>query len=177
MTGDKLNSERLLAIDAYKLLNEMVGDLSVASRLPEFSRYKIFKDSPTIARRIRKFSDIIIVITLVKFLEWDRYFSGLLSDVGRKEARELARHIRRKKMKALRDKLMAHIIDKETKRPLTFNEKEKLFRESGFESVDSFCDWVKSRCTPTIESVRTSILQKYSLEENEIFDQEKEVIA
>ena len=174
MTGDKLNSEKLLAIDAFKLLNEMVGNLSVASRFPEFSRHEIFKDSPTVARIMTKFSDMIMVITLVNFLEWDKILSKLLTNDGRKEARLLAKDIDRKKLKPLRDKIVAHVIDRKTKAPLTYDEKENLFRESGFESVDSFCAWVKSRCTPTLESVKTSILQKYSLEESEIFRQEKE---
>ena len=98
----------------------------------------------------------------------------MLSDVGRNESRELARDIERKKIKPLRDKVVVHVIDRNTNAPLTYDEKEKLFKDCGFESVDSFCDWVKSRCTPTLESVRTSILQKYSLEENEIFSKEKE---
>jgi len=171
-----MNPDKPLAIDAFKLINEMVGDLSVASRLPELMNLEIFRrlfeGSPVFVGRIRKFSDIIMIITLAKFLEWDKAFSKLLSDEGRSISRELTGHINRKKIKALRNKVVAHVTGKEAKVPLTDQEKETLFRESGFESVESFGEWVQKNCIPTLELIRTSISQKYTLDEDQIFAEE-----
>jgi len=58
------------AIDIYHWLNEFVGDLSVASWLPDIAKKAISEPKNyQVGRILNKFAYSIIAITLVRFLE------------------------------------------------------------------------------------------------------------
>lgn len=165
------------AKDVYSLLNEFVGDLVVALKLPDNAEKAISEPKTyQVGRILYKFAYSIIAITLVRFLELYEFIKqhNLLPKEHRAKYNAFCSSIKSKPIKKVRHSLVAHNIDKDLKRKLSPLKTMRLLYE--LDPDDKFFDWVKTYCVPNIETLRSDILSYHSLDTKVIHDEELRTI-
>jgi len=165
------------AKDVYLLLNEFVGDLSVASWLPDIAKKAISEPKNyQVGRILNKFAYSIIAITLVRFLELFEFIEqhNLFPKEHRAKYKAFCSSIKSKPIEKVRHSLVAHNIDKDLKRKLSPYETAKFTYQ--LDPDGKFFDWVKTYCIPNIEALRSDILSHHSLDVKAIHDEELRTI-
>lgn len=115
------NDQRKHAIEAYEILNEFIGDLVAGTRTIELYdlpavRLVMTPDYQIATTRLCIFH---IIITLFKWIEfYDRYKSIIPKDV-REESLHLRESLLVRGVRDFRNKVVWHIWDKTSNRPLT----------------------------------------------------------
>ncbi|MBI5748844.1 MAG: hypothetical protein HZA00_06910 [Nitrospinae bacterium] len=159
--------------DVYLLLNEFVGDIVIASRLPDIANKGISKpETYQVGRILYKFAISMIAITLVRFLELFEFIGkhNLLPKDHRTKYKTFCNSIKSKPIEKIRHSLVAHNLDKDLKWKLPVCETIKLLYE--LDPDGKFFDWVKTYCIPNIEALRSDILSYHSLDMRIIHDEE-----
>jgi hypothetical protein len=117
---------RKKAVEAYRFLNEYVGDLVAGTRSLE-----LFETSPLFANMSDSIKVILrrlclshLVVTLSKWGEvYDRYRDILPHDVLQ-PCRDLRKELDLRRVRNFRNTVVGHIWDKKLRRPLTASEVE-----------------------------------------------------
>ncbi|MDO8136864.1 MAG: hypothetical protein Q6354_04415 [Candidatus Brocadiales bacterium] len=195
--------ERQRVIEAFRLADYFVVDLITGTEMHEFFlnlNMNLGENTreTLIALHVRMVYSFLI-ITLTKYLEWYARFKDIIPRESREGCKKLYVKLSEKlQLRKFRNKVVAHIIDDDTGRPLTPEEVDKLFREFvdkvkedlndsvpgwrervkeifGNRELDIFCLWVNSQgANPqdpvnTIQTARDAIRKKYNLTNDELF--------
>jgi hypothetical protein len=165
------------AIEAWRLLNDIVLDLLVGSRALELF------DSPGWSRRIhagtaigfRRMALFHIIITLSKWADFYGSYGDLLPKEVQVACRELKRSIDRRGIRKFRNSVVGHIFDREERRPLTREEVEARVIKVLGGDPETFLRWLndpKSNEFPSTfisvcESARRSIEEEHGVSRTE----------
>lgn len=137
---------RKKASEAYRLLNDYVGDLVAGTRSLE-----LFETSPLFANVSSSMRVILrrmclshLVVTLSKWGElYDRYGAIFPGDV-RDACRNLRKELDRRGIRNFRNTVVGHIWDKKLQRPLTVPEIENRLASIIGDSLESFRAWINN---------------------------------
>jgi hypothetical protein len=199
--------ERQRAIDAFQLANDFVADLVTGTGI--FGIAKAIRaaimmvigehtKSEKVERLLRRMTYFYLIITLAKYLEWYARFKDIIPRESREGCKRLYVKLSEKfQLRKFRNKVVAHIIDDDTGKPLTYEEEDKLIQEFMDKvkedlnssmtpdwrekikkipiELDIFCLWINSQGAnsqdpiSTIEKARDAIRKRYNLTDEELF--------
>jgi hypothetical protein len=147
--------------EAYRLLNETVGDLA-AGRLGSiiFDTSKWYADAPDNVRRaLRRMWLFTVALTLSKLEDiLDEYKAVFSSDV-QGEVADLKNELVRRGVRKFRNTVVAHYRDREHKRVLTNDEIQERADATLGISVESFQVWLDTM-GKTCEHIRDRLVDK-----------------
>lgn len=135
---------RAKAIEAYRFLNDYVGDLVAGTRSLE-----LFEDSPLFASVSSSMKLVLrrmvlshLVVTLSKWGElYDRYLAIIPGDV-RTAWQDLRKELDRRGIRKFRNTVVGHIWDNELHRALTVSEVESRLASVIGDGLLSFRTWI-----------------------------------
>ena len=172
------------AIEAYRILNEFVGDLVAGTRTLELF------ESPGFASKIKESTLVTLrrmclshlVITLSKWTELYDFYKSVIPADAKDACLKLRKEIDRRGIREFRNSVVGHIWHKKLKRPLTASEIDSRL-EAVFlgASQATFLEWVSNRVTnrfpETVVSIcehtRNRIGEESGLMKSEIFQEEE----
>ena len=167
------------AIEAYRILNEFVGDLVAGTRSLELFESPGFtskiKSSTLVTLRRMCLSHIIV--TLSKWAElYDRY-KALIPPDTKPACRDLREQIDHRGIRTFRNSVVGHIWDSKLKRPLTASEIDSRLAAILGENQAGFLAWINDPGSNTFpntvvsicEHTRNRIGEEHGLNPSEIF--------
>jgi len=170
---------RMKAIEAFRMLNDFVGDLVAGTRSLE-----VF-ESPAFASKLGENTQLIlrrmclshVVVTLSKWAElYDRY-RAVIPNGQREACLSLRKEIDTRGIRDFRNAVVGHIWDDTLKRPLVRSEvDERLARVLG-DSQQAFLAWINNPVSNDFpktvvaicEAARESIRAEHGLNDAELF--------
>jgi hypothetical protein len=137
---------RAKAVEAFRFLNEYVGDLVAGTRCLElFETAPLFANvSGSMKLILRRMCLSHLVVTLSKWAEvYDRYRDVLPDDVL-KACLNLRKELESRGVRHFRNTVVGHIWDKKLGRPLTFSEVEGRLGMVIGSDLASFRTWINN---------------------------------
>jgi len=170
---------RTKAIEAFRILNDFVGDLVAGTRSLE-----VF-ESPGFASKIGVSTHLVLrrmclshlVVTLSKWAElYDRYKAVIPSET-REACLKLRKEIDTRGIRDFRNTVVGHIWDSELKRPLTRSEVDTRLAKVLGGDQQTFLTWINNPADNVFpktvvaicEAVREGIRAEHGLNDSEIF--------
>jgi len=170
---------RAKAIEAFRILNDFVGDLVAGTRSLE-----VF-ESPGFASKIGENTQLILrrmclshlVVTLSKWAElYDRY-KALIPNATREACLGLRKEIESRGIRDFRNTVVGHIWDSKLKRPLMRPEVDTRLAQVLGDSQQSFLAWINNpegnvfpkTVVAICEAAREAIRVEHGLNDSEIF--------
>jgi hypothetical protein len=137
---------RAKAVEAFRFLNEYVGDLVVGTRSLElFETSLLFANvSDSMRLVLRRMCVSLLIVTLSKWGEvYDRYKDILPQDVLQ-ACRDLRKEFDGRGVRDFRNTVVGHIWDKKLGRPLTASEIESRLATVIGDDLNSFRTWINN---------------------------------
>jgi len=169
------------AAEAFRILNEFIGDLVSSTSNLELLDTALFQQADIeVKRAYFRMCISYLMISLSKWCEfYEKYHSVIPRDV-RIPAQKLKIAIEQRGIIKFRNKVVGHIWDKELKRPLTIAEVQTRLIKIYGDSPEKFVLWINDSQKNTdhntvvgiVEYVRDRIRQEFDLSENDIFPPE-----
>ena len=172
--------DRTKAIQAADTLNDFVGDfVSGVMLLREYNgHYHADRIKLPLKVTVQKICLSHLILSLCKFTEFYDRFKVVIPSEHQDTCKSLVRAITQKGVVEFRNKCVGHIWDKDQGRPLRNSEiMDRLHRMTG-QNVETFLKWLNdpngnvypSTVVSVVETVRDSLIAKYSLSPEEIID-------
>ena len=137
---------RVTAVEAFRFLNDYVGDLVAGTRSLElFETSPLFSNvSDSMRVVLRRMCLSHLVVTLSKWGEvYDRYRDVFPDDVLQ-PCRDLRKELDRRGVRNFRNTAVGHIWDKKLRRPLTVSEVENRLGLVIGNDLASFRTWINN---------------------------------
>lgn len=166
------------AIEAARVLNNMLLDLVTGTQA-----LNIY-DLPTVSekgdRKVRTGLDRMaishLVVSLHKWIEFYDWYKAYIPAEEKNICRSLCARVKAKGISDFRHKVVGHLIDDATERPLTSEEIDARLRKILGEDPRSFFRWINdprekaypSTVVSITEHVRDRIREQYDLSDQEI---------
>jgi hypothetical protein len=167
------------AIQAYRILNDFVGDLVAGTRSLE-----VF-ESPAFASKIGANTQLVLrrmclshlVVTLSKWAELYDKYKALIPSQTRAACLELRKEVEKRGIRDFRNTVVGHIWDSKVRRPLTRAEVDTRLALVLGDSQQSFLTWINDPAgnvfpktvVAICEAARERIRAEYRLNDSEIF--------
>ena len=174
-----VEESRKRAVEAFRVLNDFVGDLIGATRFFEYFETPKFKGGATdqVLRIYNKMADSFLFVTLAKWIEFYDRYHVLIPPDAKAICENLRNELDRRGVREFRNKVVGHIWSKKHSRPLLPNEIEDLDRKITKGDARKFRRWINdpnnnqlgATIVGTSEFVRDAIKKKWSLSEQELF--------
>ncbi len=168
------------AIEAVIILNYLIADFVTGTIvfIDYRERYKLEKLSEIQLSAVERMCFSHLALSLSKLLEFWKDYHHLLPEKHHGELKELNKEIRKKGIENFRNKVSGHILDKESKKPLTPSEIMNLLEGLIGEHADTCLNWINNPANNTypntvviiVETIRDSIAQDYDITPNEIIN-------
>ena len=174
------SADRTKAIQAADTLNDFVGDfVSGVMLLREYDgHYRAGRIKLPLMVTVQKICLSHLILSLCKFAEFYDRFKGVIPSEHQSTCRSLVRTITQKGVVEFRNKCVGHIWDKDQGRPLLNSEIMDRLDRMTDQNVDTFMKWLNdpkanvypSTVVSVVETVRDSLMTKYSLSPDEIIN-------
>lgn len=174
-----MEESRERAIEAFWILNDIGGDLIVATRAFEYFETTQFKGgaSNQVFRIFNKMADSFLFLTLAKWIEFYDRYHFLIPPDARAICESLRNELERRGVREFRNRVVGHIWSKKHSRPLMPNEIEDLEKKITRGDAREFLRWINDpnnnhlgeTIVGTSEFVRDAIKKKWALSEGELF--------
>ena len=164
------------AIEAVRILNEFIGDFIVGTE--GLKIYDLPSIEPRVSRRVaiglNRMMMSYLVISLAKWDEFYRRYRAILPSDVRDACLSLQNEIKSRGIIDLRNKVVGHILDDVTKRPLTASEIDRLLDRVVNGSREDFLLWINNPADNTFpnsviaitEHVRDRLRDEYRIGNN-----------
>jgi hypothetical protein len=134
-------------LEAFRLANDLHLDLITGTQAYNIFQRLVSANPPreTVQIGIRRLCLSSVILSLCKWVEYyDLYKSIIPSDI-QQHAKQLRNEIDRKGIPDFRNKIVGHILDDDTKRPITMEDVEKkLLSILGPNDINGFMRWVNN---------------------------------
>lgn len=167
------------AIEAFRILNDFVGDLIGATKGMEYFDAPQFKAgaSSQVTRIFNKMAMSFLFITLAKWIEFFDRYEKVIPSGSVSTCRDLRNELDARGVREFRNKIVGHIWSRKHSRPLLPQEIEALETRITKGSYESFFKWVNDptknalglTVVGTSEAVRDEISKKWGLSKSELF--------
>ncbi len=117
-------------LEAYRLANDLFLDLITGTRAYNIFQKLVSQSSPDeiVQVGLRRFCLSYVILSLCKWIEYyDRYKTFIPSDI-QEQAKKLRNEIDGKRIREFRNKMVGHIWDKDTQRPITRQDTEAMLQ-------------------------------------------------
>src|SRR5438309_8815378 len=117
--------ERKRAIEAFRVLNDMLGDLLAATRTPEMFAHLPTPDEKAM-RVVNRMCFSYLILTLAKFVEFYDYYKYVIPKECIDACKAFHRALGQRRVPDFRNKGIGHIWDDDTGKPLTSDQVDDL---------------------------------------------------
>ncbi len=171
-----MNNRKERAIQAWRLLNDFVGDIVAATRVSEVvEQAGILNERALRVTNRMCFSHLII--TLSKWAELCDHYASLIPEECRSACRGLRRDIDRRKIRGFRNKCVGHIWDNRTNRPLTETELDSYINAIVGDDPLAFVQWLNdpnanvfpNTVISIVETTRDRLRETFAITDDELF--------
>jgi len=167
------------AIEAFRMLNDFVGDLVAGTRSLELFESSGFasKIGANTQMILRRMCLSHLVVTLSKWAElYDRY-KVVIPNATREGCLSLRKEIKARGILDFRNTVVGHIWDSKLNRPLMSSEIDTLLSQVLGDSQQSFLTWINNpegnvfpkTVVAICEATRDAIRVEHGLNDSEIF--------
>ena len=167
--------ERERAIEAIRVLNNFVGDITTAT--------KTWEHAPTIAKNpklvpmLNRMCITYLILSLAKLMEFYDRYNRILPRQDGVELKAVRSELGARGLLDLRNKVIGHIWDKERNRPLTDSEVDTQLAKITKGNPDEFIAWINGDTPETepkcvvnlIERTRNLLIAQHSATDEELF--------
>lgn len=173
-------TDRATALDAIDTLNDLIGDLVAATRVPGdyHEMYRAGRLRPEQMSTVQKMCISHLVLAFAKLLEfWDRYHH-LVPERHRSDLKSLNATLKSRGVEEFRNTVAGHIWDRKRQRPLRHSEiMEKLSTLTGGK-LGEFLRWVNNPQGNTypntvlsvVETLRDSLVAEHRIQPGEVIE-------
>jgi len=171
-----MNNDKEKAIQAWRLLNDFVGDIVAVTRVPEaVERSRILDERALRVTNRMCFSHLII--TLAKWAELYDHYASLIPEDCLPACKGLKREIDRRKIRGFRNKCVGHIWDNKVNRPLTEDELDSYINAIVDGDPFAFVQWLNNpnanefpnTVISIVETTRDRIREAFAITNNDLF--------
>jgi hypothetical protein len=163
------------AIEACTIVNEFLGDLVAGTFLCRCIE-KTWPDGEAKKAGIRTLL-FSMILTLCKYYEiMEKYSKVVRDDDG--EHRKFKKEVERRYIQNVRNKYVAHVLDRRSRKPLTPKQKNELLRAVTQDNLDEFLAWLNepdpagnkypSTVVSLVEHTRDVLMRHYQLSREEV---------
>ncbi len=164
------------AIQACRLLNDFVGDIIAATRVPEAVEQSGIMNQRAL-RVTRRMCFSHLIITLSKWAELYEHYASLIPEDCRPACKDLKKEIDRRKIRGFRNKCVGHIWDKKVKRPLTEGELDNYINAIVDNDPVAFVEWLNNptanefpnTVVSVVDTTRDRLREAFAITDNELF--------
>jgi hypothetical protein len=167
------------AIEAYKILNELLGDLVIGTRTVDIYFQPLISSQMSEAFKIgiTRLCIFHLIISLNKYIEFYQHYKSIIPEEVRDSCKELMKILKDKNIPEFRNKIVGHIWDKDKKTPITEEEHDNYSKKIYGDSYISFLLWINnadnnifpSTVVSIVEHTKNKIAEKYNISDSEIF--------
>jgi hypothetical protein len=175
----QVNGMRARALQAYRLLNDLLLDLLVGHRSLEFYDSAAFQKAlpRVMLTGMKRMAISHTIMTLAKWVEFYEKYSQVIPADVRAQCKTLAAEIREKRIRDFRNKVVGHIWDNESQRPLVREEIDSHLDRIFPHGRKAFMLWVNDpskqeypqTVVSIVERVRDHIAAEYAISDAEVF--------
>ena len=173
-----MSKERELALQAFHILNGLLGDLIAAAQVRRC--YARASEEGKIRHEtflcVSRMCLSTLILVLCKWLEFYDHFHSVIPDDCHTAANQLGREIRRRSVRPFRNKVVGHIWDKNADRPLTNEEIERSINAIVRDDPEAFVSWCASPAAnfpdsvaSIVEHTRSRIEAEFEISDAELF--------
>ncbi len=171
-----MNNDKEKAIQAWRLLNDFVGDIIAATRVPEALEQSGILDQRAL-RVTNRMCFSHMIITLSKWAELYERYASLIPEDCRPACKELRKEIDRRKIRGFRNKCVGHIWDKDVNRPLTEGELDSYINDIVGDDPLVFVEWLNNpranefpnTVVSIVETTRDRLREVFVITNNDLF--------
>lgn len=167
------------ALEAYRLLNDFVGDLVAGTRTLELYQSPKIKAVANHNTQlfVRRMCLSYLIITMSKWSEFYKKYKSIIPTDVVNMAKNLQKAIDSRELVTFRNTAVGHIWDNKLKRALTSQEIDIRLQKVFSNNENDFLKWIndhennnqKETVINILELIRKRIQEEYKLTENEIF--------
>jgi hypothetical protein len=149
------------AVEAVRILNQFIGDFTVGTRGLEIYEWPSIaaQVSPRIREGLNRMAISYLVISLAKLEEFYRRYRAILPDDVVDACRSLHHKVIDRGIVDFRNKVVGHIVDDDTNRPLTYSEIDQRLDRVLNGSLDDFLLWINNPAENTFPNSVVAITE------------------
>ena len=167
------------AIEANKILNDLIGDLVIGTRTIDHLFHPLLSSQVDKPYKIgiTRLCIFHIIITLTKYIEFYKHFKIIIPKDALNNCKDLVNILQKKQIIEFRNKVVGHIWNNDRNAPITDREHDILLQHIYGGDFNSFLLWIndqKDNVFPKtvisiIENVKKKIAESYKIDDSEIF--------
>ena len=168
------------AIEACRILNDILGDLVVGTRTIDI--YSMPSISSQMSEKLEvgvtRLCIFHLIISLHKYIQFYKHYKNIIPEEARVSCKELMKILIGKKIPEFRNKVVGHIWDNAKKAPITEVEHDYYTELICGNDLKSFLLWINNPQKSTdsvtvvfiVEQTRNMIAEKYRIQGGEVFN-------
>ncbi len=165
-------------IDAYLVLNSIIGDIIASTRCLEIFKLGPFKDiSEPVKVTMNRMCFTNLVLVLSKWIEFHSRFYGVISKKFSPAIKVLNKEIASREVILFRNTIAGHILDKKTRNIVPLGKIDEAFWKLVDGDFDKFRLWMNNpqdnnypiTVLSIFEAIRDEIRSEYKFDEDDIF--------
>ncbi len=170
---------RSKAIEAYKILNDVLGDLVIGTNTIDHLFHPLLSSQMDEKYKIgiTRLCVFHLIITLNKYIEFYHHYKAIIPKETLNSCKDLMKILKDKQIPKFRNKVVGHIWDKERKAPITDQESDIYSQRIYGGNFNAFLLWINNpndnvfpkTVISIIENAKKKIAEDYKIEDSEIF--------
>jgi hypothetical protein len=183
----KFNNMNSKAIEAYRILNDLLGDLIIGTRTVDLYSHPIISSqmSESFKIGVTRLCVFHLIISLNKFIEFYHHYKNIIPEDVKDTCKGLMKILKEKKVPDYRNKVAGHIWDKNKKSPITEEEHDYYSMTIYGNNYDSFLLWINNpnknifpeTVVSIVEHTKNVIAKKYSLSDTDIYESQNNLTS
>jgi len=180
VTEHIMSEDRITAIDALDVLNDLIGDLIAGTNVFIDYRQRLIQGgfSEEQLSAVQKMCFSHLALSFCKLIEFYKRYHRLVPENHREVLKNLNAEIRRRGVRDFRNKVAGHIWDKKLQRPLRHSEIMLQLNSVIGKHADDFLYWINNPKNNTypetivsvVETIRDSIAKEYVIDPAEVIN-------
>jgi hypothetical protein len=170
---------KLKAIEAYKILNDILADLVIGTRSVEhlFNLLQSVPRDESYKIGVTRLCAFHIILSLTKYIEFYQHYKNVIPVEVRGSCKDLMKNLKNKKIVEFRNKVVGHVWDKDKRAPITDEEHDNYIKQIYGGNFESFLLWVNNpgnniypkTVVSIVEYTKNKIAKDYSIIDAEVF--------
>ncbi len=167
------------AIEAYKILNDILGDLVIGSNTVDHLFHPLLSSKMDEPYKVgvTRLCVFHLIITLNKYIEFYQHYKDVIPKETVESCKELMKILKDRQIQKFRNKVAGHIWDKDKKAPITAQDHDTYLQKIYDGNFDAFLLWINNpdsnvfpkTIVSIIEATKKKIAENYAIDDSEIF--------
>ena len=170
---------KLKAIEAYKILNDILADLVIGTRSVEhlFNLLQSVPRDGSYKTGVTRLCAFHIILSLTKYIEFYQHYKNVIPVEVRGSCKDLIKILKNKKIVEFRNKVVGHVWDKDKRAPITDAEHDNYIKQIYGDNFEAFLLWINNpdnnifpkTVVSIVEHTKNKIAKNYNIIDAEIF--------